>query len=360
MKIALLGDAAFYGKFCLNNGTPKKIFEKTSSLLSTFDYVVLNLETPFALSNAKQFGNKSAYIKSNPVNIDLLKYLCVDAVCLANNHMFDYGYDSFKLTKEILDENSINYFGVENKDLKVDLLGNKIAFSGYCCYSTNPINASPNGVNPLDYQIVKDKLKDDCSLGYASILSIHAGQEHVNYPNYDHIELARNLSKITPFVYYGHHPHVLQGIEECNESLLAYSLGNFCFDDVFTKKSPDPLVKMSDNNKESIVLSLEYNNSKLINYELIPIFDGHVCKNEKKKEILLKINDYSAGLSFPKAKYNEKRDQLLNSYLIDRKRKRNFNWYVKRLNYNSFIMILNSLINRKKYVNAIKNDNSIF
>ena len=155
MKIALLGDTAFYGKFSLRQGSPKKILQKTAELLKSFDYVVLNLETPFAKDSAKRYGNKSAYIKSDPENIELLKYLGVDAVCLANNHMFDFGYNSFELTKKILKDNGIQYFGVENNDLKVELLGNRIAFSGYCCYSTNPINATSKGVNPLDYNIVK-------------------------------------------------------------------------------------------------------------------------------------------------------------------------------------------------------------
>jgi len=95
---------------------------------------------------------------------------------LANNHMFDFVYDSYELTKKILTDNGIHYFGVENKDLKIDALGNKIAFSGYCCYSTNPINASMKGVNVLDYQVVERKLKEDQSMRFASILSIHAGQ----------------------------------------------------------------------------------------------------------------------------------------------------------------------------------------
>ncbi|NCC55754.1 MAG: hypothetical protein EOM11_09805, partial [Erysipelotrichia bacterium] len=84
-------------------------------------------ETPFALSNAKRYGNKSAYIKSNPANVDLLKFLAVNAVCLTNNHMFDFGYDSYELTKNIPTDtdNGIHYFGVENKDLKIDVLGNK-------------------------------------------------------------------------------------------------------------------------------------------------------------------------------------------------------------------------------------------
>jgi poly-gamma-glutamate synthesis protein (capsule biosynthesis protein) len=353
MKIALLGDTAFYGKFCLNNGSPKKILEKTASLLRTFDYVVLNLEAPFSLPNAKQFGNKSAYLKSDPENVDLLRYLGVNAVCLANNHMFDYGYASYELTKKVLTNNGIYYFGVENIDHKLNLQGNKIAFSGYCCYSTNPINASSMGVNPLHFQNVKDKLLEDQSLGYASILSIHAGQEHVNYPNYDHIQMAKKLSSISPFVYYGHHPHVLQGIEENNGSLYAYSLGNFCFDDVYTNKSIDPSVKMTNNNKESAILSLEYENSKLIGYNLIPLYDGQISEREQKDHILQKISDCSKSLNEPKEEYNEKRSQLLKAYLNNRRNKRDINWYFKRLNYNSFRIILNSHQNKKKYRESI-------
>lgn len=355
MKIALLGDAAFYGKFCLIDGSPKLYLEKTSALLRTFDYVVLNLETPFALSNAKQYGSKSAYIKSNPVNVDLLKYLGVNAVCLANNHMFDFGYESYELTKKILTDNGIHYFGVENKDLKIDVLGNKIAFSGYCCYSTNPINASMKGVNVLDYQVVERKLKEDQSMRFASILSIHAGQEHVNYPNYDHIEMARKLSNISPFVYYGHHPHVLQGLEEYNESLFAYSLGNFCFDDVYTDKSSNPLVKMSDNNKESAILSIEFQDSKLTGYEIIPLYDAQVTDEEQEKQLLQKITEYSNQLQEDKKVYIEKRAYLLNTYIQSRKSKRDFNWYLKRLNINSVKMIINSYQNNKKYRESILN-----
>jgi hypothetical protein len=183
MKVALLGDAAFYGKFCLNNGIPKEVLNTTAYFLQSFDYVVLNLETPFALDNAKKHGNKSAYIRSDPVNVELLKFLSVDAVCLSNNHMFDFGYDAFELTKEILSDNCIEYFGVEGKDLKINIEGNKIAFSGYCCFSTNPINANSAGVNPLIYSHVSNKLKEDQLHGYNSILGFHAGQEHVNFPN---------------------------------------------------------------------------------------------------------------------------------------------------------------------------------
>lgn len=353
MKVALLGDTALYGKFSLQEGLLKTLLQKTAEVLSSYDYVVLNLETPFAKEKAKKYGNKSAYIKSDAENIELLKFFGVDAVCLANNHIFDFGYDSFELTKKILSENDIAYFGVEGKGLKVDLLGNKISFNGYCCYSTNPINASLKGVNPLDYKSVFQALNEDKSTGYSSILSIHAGQEHVNFPNYDHIEFARKLSIVHPYIFYGHHPHVLQGVEKYNDSLMVYSLGNFCFDDVYTEKSIEPLVKMNDNNKESAILSLEFDDSKLKGYKLMPVFDGQVCEGNQRDNILQKINEYSNHLKSDKDTYNVMRSELLNTYIQGRKCRRDLNWYLKRLNYNSFKMIMNRYRNKKLYKKAI-------
>lgn len=354
MKIALMGDTAFYGKFSLKEGSPKNKLKKTAEVLKTFDYVVLNLETPFAKENAKKYGNKSAYIKSDPENIELLKFLGVDAVCLANNHMFDFGYESFELTKKLLADNGIEYFGVENKDLEIEISGNRISFSGFCCYSSSPINATPKGVNILDYKLIEKQLIKDELSGFASIVSIHAGQEHINYPNYDHIDLARKLSKKNPYVFYGHHPHVLQGIEKYNDSLIAYSLGNFCFDDVYTDKSIYPLIKMNHNNKESTILSLEYNYSKLISYELIPLFDGELCEVKKNNDILEKINEYSNALQLDRQSYNLMRSDLLINYLSNRKSMRNLEWYIKRINYNSFKILVNSYLNKKKYNKVLK------
>ncbi|OJV32039.1 MAG: hypothetical protein BGO29_00965 [Bacteroidales bacterium 36-12] len=354
MKIALLGDGAFFGKFSIKKGKTFSVFQTTADLLRTYDYVVLNLETPFASNTARKFGSKSAYIKSDSDNIELLKYLNVDAVCLANNHLFDFGYDAYEFTKSILVENNIKFFGTEGGDLKIEINGNKICFSGYCCYSTNPLNFSTKGINILDFNTVSNKLIEDKNQGYNSILSIHAGQEHINYPNYDHIEFARKLSTVQPYVYYGHHPHVLQGIERINESIIAYSLGNFCFDDVYTEKSKDPLIKMSDNNKESAILSLEYNNSKLIGYYLIPLYDGQICDKEQSENILKKISEYSNYLNENKKLYNRRRTDLINTYIKNRKSKRDINWYLKRLNINSIKLIVNNKLNQKRYHKSIK------
>jgi len=91
MKIALLGDIAFFGRFCLNNNSD--LYNQLSNLrlyLSCFDLVIGNLETPF-VENQTPIRGKSAVIKADSLNIDLLAWLGITHVTLANNHMGDFG-----------------------------------------------------------------------------------------------------------------------------------------------------------------------------------------------------------------------------------------------------------------------------
>lgn len=357
MKIALLGDIAFFGKFSVKeNKNLEAYFKEVSQLLNGYDLVIGNLETPF-VEKEKTYGYKSAYIKSEPENVSLLKYLNVDVVNLANNHIYDYGTSSYELTKKVLKDNDIQFFGLENKEVTVKFEENTIALNGYCCYSTNPMGMQPplnKGINELNYPEVEERVKTNTAKEIFNILSFHIGQEHVNYPNYDHIELGRKLANIGPYVFYGHHPHVAQGVEVFNDSLLAYSLGNFCFDDVYTNKSDEPLIKQSENNKESFILELTVENNKLLDHKIIPIYIGEEKMEIGGSEILKKINGYSQELATNKESYIESRKALLDSYIDSRKAMRDLNWYLKRLNHRSFFLILSARKNAKKYYTTLK------
>lgn len=359
MKIALLGDIALFGKFSLeNNDNLDTYFKVVSEKLETYDLVIGNLETPFVEKGTSSFGYKSAYIKSNPEDIKLLKLLNIDIVNLANNHIYDFGRKSYEQTKTLLDENNIKYFGVENDQLIIERDGNKIALNGYCCYSTNPlgINSSKsNGINELNIPAVESTLIENNENELFSIFSTHCGQEHVNFPNYDHIQMARGLAHKAPLVYYGHHPHVAQGIEKVENSLLAYSLGNFCFDDVYTSKSKDPLIKQTENNKESFILEIEIKDNVLIDYSIVPIYLGEEEMVIGNSDIKEKIKSYSEALMMDEIEYKQMRSDLLFTYISSRKKQRDLNWYLKRLNFRSFRLILFAKINASKYKKSITN-----
>lgn len=357
LRIALLGDIGFYGKYSFDNNDIYEYFKDASECLKEFDYVIGNLETPL-LDYGKAKGSKSAYIKADSKNVELLKYLNISIVNISNNHIFDYGLEGYNSTKEILKKNNIEYFGIENKGHYIYEDDSKIALSGYTCYSTNGLGYySPNtkvGVNVLDAFNVEKNLINNHKNGYLNIASFHCGEEHVNYPNYDHVEMARKFASKVPYVFYGHHPHVIQGIEKIKDSLIAYSLGNFCFDDVYTSKSAEPLIKQSENNKRSFILSLEIENNRVINYETISLNASDEKLEVSSKDSILKdISIYSSALNKDKKDYIDERSKIISDYINSRKKKRDLNWYLKRLNLNSVGMIINSKKNKKKYSSCI-------
>lgn len=61
------------------------------------------------------------------------------------------------------------------------------------------------------------------------IVSFHWGTEKEYTPNDVQKELAHAAVDAGADLVLGHHPHVLEGIEEYNGKNIVYSLGNFCF-----------------------------------------------------------------------------------------------------------------------------------
>lgn len=355
MKIALLGDIALFGVFSKsNNHNIERGLQEISDYLSTFDYVVGNLETPFS-SARKTYGAKSAYICANPEDISILKLLHINAFTLANNHMFDYGEEGYELTKKILDDSGIEWFGSEGKELRFVKNGNKVALFGFCCYTSNPlqcVNYGDYGVNAYNVAKAGNIIEQSVSDGYLPILAVHAGIEHVNYPSLEHVWAARQLANSGNYVYYGHHPHVIQGVEECNGSLIAHSLGNFCFDDVWTDASiKKPLVELNDNNRTGMILELTIENSRIMSWkeQLIYIEKNASIRLINKEDAIKEYNDILHDCENNPDDYTSMRQSIINKRIAERKAKRNVLWYLKRLRPRYVQMVLNSRTNFRKY-----------
>ena len=344
----MLGDIALFGRNTARNPQYREQFAAIKPVLESCDFVVGNLESPLTDSE-KTIGGKSAYVKGNPEDAEILQYLGVTHVGLANNHMFDYCRQGLEDTIQILDRLGIAWYGVNGKQAEIRDDHNRVVLLGYCCYSTN--GKGMGIVNILDPCAAE---KDLDSLGDAlPVLSMHWGEEHVHYPNMDHVQTARKLSKNRRIVIHGHHPHVIQGIETAGNSLIAYSLGNFCFDDVYVKRSKEPLVKLSQDNQESFVWILEVQNNRVEKTEIVPFsFTGGTYR--PAPEIRKKMDNWSAVLNTEKEDYNQQRSTDLNAYLSARKAKRDFQWYLKRMNFESVKMILSGRKNDQEYSRLIK------
>ncbi|MGG3800595.1 CapA family protein [Metabacillus fastidiosus] len=181
------------------------------------DFTTVNLET--TLTNATQKAAKKFRFKGNPSYAEILKLGGVEAVNLANNHIFDYLEQGYTDTMENLEKQDIGYFGYEN-DYTTTIKDVKIGALGYEGWRDTP---------EIRKQIKKDIKKLQDKNVQIILVNFHWGIERSYVPT----ESQRTLAKFTidsgADLILGHHPHVVQGIEEYKDKFIVYSLGNFMF-----------------------------------------------------------------------------------------------------------------------------------
>ncbi len=203
--------------------------------LKTFDYVIANLEGPISDKGTK-VGNKYSF-RMKPEVAEALSKANIKIVNLANNHIFDYGKIAFEDTLKNLEKNNIKYFGNSYEPLIIEKEGIKIGFLGFSDFLKHlEVRENKIGIavanNNLSEIIRKAKEKVDIL-----IVSFHWGEEYQELSN----ERQRKLAKIAidsgADLVIGHHPHVIQDIEKYKDKFIFYSLGNFIFDQNFSKET---------------------------------------------------------------------------------------------------------------------------
>ena len=235
--------------------------------LNDGDVVFANLETIIS-DVGKQMNNiQSIICRGENDFVKILKYGGFNAVNIANNHILQHGEDAFNDTVNVLYRNNIDVIG---------LRGDK----EYLC---NPLIKSVNGIKIgiLGYSFVNENFhKGELSYSYANnkniniihdiktlknetdfvIVSCHWGIEFIDKPSPNMRRIARGMVDSGASIILGHHPHVVQGIERYQNSVIFYSLGNFLFDFLWNRLA-----------RESIIAKIYLDNDK-IDYEVIPIF----------------------------------------------------------------------------------------
>ena len=356
MKIALLGDIALHGAFGVSNETkaPPEALFAIGERLQAYDWVVGNLETPLTHAT-RPFGPKSAHIRARPVDEASLKALGVHAVSLANNHSFDFGEVGFSETLEVLESAGIRAYGYDGVSVVLGEGPDTAELHGFCCYSTNPVGVDPSQgparLNVLSVEGLTAAVKGSREAGHMPIASIHWGDEYVHLPRWDHVVLARNAAAAGVYVLHGHHPHVLQGIEEKDGALLAYSLGNFCFDAIRVPGMRKPLVTPTQASRETGFLEVEMRGGDVLNWRFHALrFDGASYRDAP--EVAGKVDAYTSRL--PNANqgsgpYMAERKTVLEAQAERRKKDRSLEWLVYRLRLRTLLNRIASRRNRSRY-----------
>lgn len=266
---------------------PAYFFQNVQPVFAQDDLTIVNMEgtlTEETTREPKQFA-----FKGDAEYAKILTAGAVETANLANNHSFDYGKKSYEDTITALEAEGISSFGYERTAV-MDIKGVKVGLAGVYELAEH-----------IDCK--QDLLDNIASLkeqgAQIIIVSFHWGQEKENVPSDVQVELAHAAVDNGADLVLGHHPHVLQGIEEYKGKNIVYSLGNFCFGGNSAPSDMDTMIfqqtftvkdgKLQEDNVTNILpckISSAYEEG-YNNYQPI------LAEGEQKEKIFERLSEYS-------------------------------------------------------------------
>lgn len=206
-----------------------------SRILKQADLVVADLEGPITDREIPAFDK--CCIKSASPTAAKLREWGVNLVTVANNHIFDYGWDGFKDTVRHLEENDLLYAGAGKNlqeataPLVLEVNGNRLGFLAFSweVIQTKCATKDSFGCAPLDEGLTIAAIQDLSPRVDALIPLLHWGYCGYTAPLPAHRVLAKGLLQAGAAAIVGCHAHVTQGIDIFDQKVAAYSLGNFVF-----------------------------------------------------------------------------------------------------------------------------------
>ncbi|HIW49797.1 MAG TPA: CapA family protein [Candidatus Blautia intestinavium] len=263
-------------------------FANVKSIFSADDLTIANFEGTLTDSEARE--DKQFAFKAPAEFADILTAGSIEAVNTANNHSHDYGEQSFSDTMAALDSRGIVHFGYDETAV-MEIKGVKVGLVGIY-----ELNDHLGREEQLKQNIAKVK-EDGAQI---IIVIFHWGNEKEEVPDSNQTTLGRLAIDEGADLVCGHHPHVLQGIEEYKGKNIVYSLGNFCFGGNSYPSDMDSMIfqqtftvdqnGLKEDNVTNIIpcsISSDYDYN---NYQPTP------AEGEEADRILQKINERSSWI----------------------------------------------------------------
>ncbi|MFA4975247.1 MAG: CapA family protein [Candidatus Paceibacterota bacterium] len=235
------------------NGDYSILFNKLG-ILKRSDIAFANLEGP--ISNVGKDMKNLYSFRMDPSVTPALKGAGLSIVSVANNHVGDWGRDAYIDSLARLKENEILYTGGginESEALQpiiIEKYGMKIGYLGFSDVGPNWMGVTTDKAglllanNPHFSEIIQNASKQVDYL----VVTFHFGEEYKTEHNARQEYLAHSAIDAGAKIIIGTHPHVIQDTEIYKNGFIAYSLGNFIFDQGF-----------SENTMEGMLLEIKLN-----------------------------------------------------------------------------------------------------
>jgi poly-gamma-glutamate synthesis protein (capsule biosynthesis protein) len=285
-------------------------FEGILDVLRGADIAFVNLESP--LTEGGEPANKDFVFRGPPAGAQGLAEAGVDVVTLANNHVFDYGLTGLRDTWEALLTAGVQQTGSgENESAArtaavLERNGLRIAFLGYVNTPPDSVSgfvvedtkatADRPGVAWLSPQAIAEDVVKAKGQVDVVVVAFQAGVEYTETPVALQVDSAHAAIDAGASVVFGHHPHVLQGIERYKGGVIIYSLGNLVFDfdfvDYLYPGLPSAMTGM---------LRVEVSKEGVVGCEFVPMVVGEadgrprVVSGEEAAPVLERMRRLSDG-----------------------------------------------------------------
>jgi poly-gamma-glutamate synthesis protein (capsule biosynthesis protein) len=265
-----------------------------------------NLETTVSTRGEPQA--KLYHFRVKPEALEYIKEAGFDVLCLANNHISDYGPLALNDTMDNIKEYGMEFTGMWYLDepasmariprpvvLEVD--GIKFAYLSFAEIPFSYFRATSQqaGLVPTWSNVMKADIEYAKTVADVVVVSVHwcYVPEYEKDTSQAEMDTCKKLSEWGADIIANHGPHVLHKVEYHNGSLIMHSLGNTVFDQSIksTHKSAIAMVHLKGKELDRLELVPLRKNDK---HQYIP--QGNVLEEDVQEGLHLDWDDFNSRM----------------------------------------------------------------
>lgn len=208
------------------------------------DFSAVNLETILSETEIANHAPKSVVFYTHPDILRALEWMGADYVSLGNNHTYDYLDEGLEATLDALSQSKIGYSGAGMNEVEAlkpfttDLAGVPLSAWGYVGWAgrvtpNQVAEANKGGAAHGTEENIVNSVKARAKVDQIDVVQYHGSREYSEGPTETTERRLKSAIDAGADLVIAHHPHVAQGFEIYKDKLIAYSLGNFAFDQFF-------------------------------------------------------------------------------------------------------------------------------
>ena len=305
LTIVFTGDIIFetgqnpWSSIAYSDGIRACFDDDTWETLTGADFLVVNNEFPYT-DRGTPTPNKTFTFRCPPYTADWLAEMGTDIAALANNHIYDYGWDGAMDTFDVLDEEEIPYIGagrnIEDAEQTAYCIANGVTIAILNATEIeryeNPDTRgagedSPGVFRCLDDSRLCEKVSEAKEKADLVIAFVHWGTEKMPSADWNQVTKAQDLADAGADLIVGAHPHVLQNIEYVDGVPVFYSLGNYFFG---AAARDTGVLRVTVDTKEPSIRSLQF--IPMLQYRGVSTMEG-----SEKERVLEEMRAVSPGVS---------------------------------------------------------------